>query len=125
MEWGDTHELFIHIFIAMACTYVSRFDPAYDGTGITLNRSGSWNFVAHQSPRLTNPDACTTVSATLFNDRLFLYQANSTNRAIPDAESASGTFFKVNYHCISAFWSDGVLECWSNGKEKLDEWPSS
>jgi hypothetical protein len=101
MEWDDTHKFFIHIFIAMACTYVSGFDPAYDGTGITLNRSCGWNFVAHQSPRLTNPDACTTVSATLFNDRLFLYQANSTNRAIPDAKSASGTFFKVNYHIIS------------------------
>jgi hypothetical protein len=98
MEWGDTHELFIHIFIAMACAYVSGFDPATNGTGITLNRSGSWNFVTHQGPRLANPDACTTVSATLFYDRLFLYQANSTNRAIPDTKSASGTFFKVNLH---------------------------
>jgi hypothetical protein len=101
MEWGHTHELFIHIFIAMACAYVSGFDPAYDGAGITLNRSGSWNFVAHQSPRLTNPDACTTVSTTLFNDRLFLNQTHGTNRAIPDAKSASGTFFNVNYHGIT------------------------
>ena len=117
--------IFIHIFIAMACAYVSGLDPAYDGTGLTLNRSSSWNFVAHQGPRFTNPEACTTVSATLVNDRLFLYQTNSTNRAIPDAESASGTFFNINYHGISTFWGDGVLECWSNGKEKLDEWPSS
>jgi hypothetical protein len=101
MEWGHTHELFIHIFIAMACAYVSGLDPAYDGTGITLNRSGSWNFVAHQGPRLTNPDACPTVRATLTNDSFFLYQANSTNRAVPDTESASGTFFNINYHGIT------------------------
>jgi hypothetical protein len=101
MEWGDTHELFIRIFIAMACAYVSGFDPAYDGTGITLNRSCSWHLLTYQGPRLANPDACTTVSATLFNDRLFLYQANSTNRAIPDAKPASSTFFKVNYHMAS------------------------
>jgi hypothetical protein len=85
MEWGDTHELFIFVFITMAGTNVSGFDPAYDGTGITLNRSCGRHLLAYQGPRLTNPDACTTVSTTLFNDRLFLYQANSTNRAIPDA----------------------------------------
>jgi hypothetical protein len=98
MEWGNPHKLLLNIFIAKACTDMSGFDPTANGTGITLNRSGSRNFLAHQGPGFTNPYTCPTVRATLTNDRLFLYQANSIHRAIPDTEPAPDTFFKDYYH---------------------------
>jgi hypothetical protein len=94
----------------MASTNVSGFDPASNRACVTLKCAGSRGHVVHQGFLLANPYARATVGATLFNHRFFFDQANRANRAIPDAITASITFFNINYHGITAFWCYGELE---------------